>query len=149
LAGYDAGVGGGVLTFAPFIKDFHYTKAQQSKINSLTVGLEQLGSFVSGFIIYPLTNKFGRKYAIIGSAAVFMIGAMIETINTGSLGAWYTARFIAGLGMGGLSVVVPMYSAEMTPKEIRGRCGSFYQWLYTWGIFIAYWVDYVGDLKPI
>jgi MFS family permease len=149
LAGYDAGVAGGVLTFAPFIKDFHYVKVQQSKINSLTVGLEQLGSFVSCFIIYPLTNKFGRKYAIIGSTAVFMIGAMIQTINTGSLGAWYTARFIAGLGMGGLSVVVPMYSAEMTPKEIRGRCGSFYQWLYTWGILIAYWVDYVGDLKPI
>src|ERR1700712_3425157 len=30
----------------------------------------------------------------------------------------------------------------MVPKEIRGRCGSFYQWLYTWGIFLAYWVDY-------
>ena len=78
-----------------------------------------------------------------------MIGAMIQTINTGSLGAWYTARFIAGLGMGGLSVVMPMYSAEMTPKEIRGRCGSFYQWLYTWEILIAYWVDYIGNLKPI
>ena len=149
MAGYDAGVAGGVLTFAPFIKDFHYVKVQQSKINSLTVGLEQLGSFVSCFIIYPLTNKFGRKYAIIGSTAVFMIGAMIQTINTGSLGAWYTARFIAGLGMGGLSVVMPMYSAEMTPKEIRGRCGSFYQWLYTWEILIAYWVDYIGNLKPI
>jgi MFS family permease len=144
LAGYDAGVAGGVLTFAPFIKDFHYTKAHQSKINSLTVGLGQLGSFVSCFIIYPLTNKYGRKYAIIGSAAVFMLGALIQTINTGSLGAWYTARFISGLGMGGLSVVVPIYSAEMTPKEIRGRCGSFYQWLYTWGILIAYWVDYVN-----
>lgn len=52
---------------------------------------------------------------------------------------------MAGIGMGGLSVVVPMYSAEMmTPKEIRGRCGSFYQWMYTWGVFSAYWVDYVS-----
>jgi MFS family permease len=50
---------------------------------------------------------------------------------------------VAGLGMGGQSVVIPMYSAEMTPKEILGRCGSFYQWLYTWGVFTAYWVDYV------
>lgn len=106
------------------------------------MGLEQLGSFCAAIIIYPLTNKYGRKYAIMGSAAVFCVGVIIQTIDTGSLGAWYTARVIAGLGMGGMSVVVPMYSAEMTPKEIRGRCGSFYQWMYTWGIFLAYWVDY-------
>ena len=77
---------------------------------------------------------------------MFILGVIIEVINTRSLGAWYTGRFIAGLGMGGQSVVVPMYSAEMTPKEIRGRCGSFYQWLYTWGILVAYWVDYVSFL---
>lgn len=134
---------GGILTYKPFQEDFKYASGSVSKVNSLTVGLEQLGSFVACFIIYPLTNKYGRKYAIIGSSAVFILGAVIETVNTGSLGAWYTARFIAGLGMGGLSVVVPMYSAEMTPKEIRGRCGSFYQWMYTWGILTAYWVDYV------
>ncbi len=117
-----------------------------SKVNSFTVGLEQLGSFVAAFITYPLTNKYGRKYVIMGSAIVFIIGAILQTIDTGSLGAWYTGRIIAGLGMGGMSVVVPIYSAEMTPKEIRGRCGSFYQWLYTWGIFLAYWVDYVNPL---
>lgn len=71
-----------------------------------------------------------------------MLGAMLETIDTGSLGAWYFARMVAGFGMGGMSVIVPMYTAEMTPKEIRGRCGSFYQWLYTWGVFTAYWVTY-------
>jgi MFS family permease len=147
LAGYDSGVAGGILTYKPFQKDFKYTAGGVSKVNSLTVGLEQLGSFVACFIIYPLTNKYGRKYAIIGSSAVFILGAVIQTINTASLGAWYTARFIAGLGMGGMSVVVPMYSAEMTPKEIRGRCGSFYQWMYTWGILTAYWVDYVSPIS--
>ncbi|MCJ1314387.1 hypothetical protein MMC25_008069 [Agyrium rufum] len=150
LAGYDSGVAGGILTFKPFQANFNYTAKHVSKVNSLTVGLEQLGSFVSCFIIYPLTTRYGRKYAIIGSTAVFMIGALLQTISTHSLGAWYTARIIAGLGMGGLSVVVPMYSAEMTPKEIRGRCGSFYQWMYTWGIFTAYWVDYgVANSKSI
>lgn len=50
--------------------------------------------------------------------------------------------------MGGQSVVIPMYSAEMTPKEIRGRCGSFYQWMYAWGVFLAYWVDYGVQQNP-
>ena len=31
---------------------------------------------------------------------------------------------------------------QMVPKEIRGRCGSFYQWLYTIGILLSYWIDY-------
>lgn len=144
MAGYDSGVAGGILTFKTFENDFHYTAKHESKVNSLTVGLEQLGSFLAAIIIYPLTNKYGRKYCIMGSAAVFCLGAMIQTINTRALGAWYVGRIIAGLGMGGMSVVVPMYSAEMTPKEIRGRCGSFYQWMYTWGILVAYWVDYVS-----
>jgi MFS family permease len=144
LAGYDSGVAGGILTFKSFESDFKYSKGSQSEINSLTIGLEQLGSFISCFFVYPLTNKYGRKYAMMGSALVFIIGALIQTINTGSLGAWYFARIVAGIGMGGMSVVVPMYSAEMTPKEIRGRCGSFYQWMYTWGIFTAYWVNYVS-----
>lgn len=133
---------GGILTYKSFEKDLNYKTAGESEVNSLTVGLEQLGSFVAAIIVYPLTNKYGRKYVIIAATAVFCLGVVIETINTRSLGAWYTARFIAGLGMGGQSVVIPMYSAEMTPKEIRGRCGSFYQWMYTWGILLSYWVDY-------
>ncbi|RAK93744.1 MFS quinate transporter [Aspergillus costaricaensis CBS 115574] len=142
LAGYDSGIAGGILSYKTFEDDFRYTSGQESKVSSLTVGLEQLGSFVASLFAYYLTDKFGRKWVIIGSTAVFCIGVIIQVINTHSLGAWYAARIIAGIGMGGQSVVVPMYSAEMTPKEIRGRCGSFYQWLYTWGILAAYWIDY-------
>ena len=96
-------------------------------------------------VVYPITNKYGRKYTIIGSTVIFCIGVIIQVCPTKSLVAWYIGRIVAGIGMGGQSVVVPMYSAEMTPKEIRGRCGSFYQWLYTWGVFTAYWVDYVSN----
>ncbi|KAJ5629081.1 hypothetical protein N7490_011309 [Penicillium lividum] len=142
LSGYDAGIAGGILTFSSFESDFRYSSAHESKVSSLTVGLEQLGSFVAAAVVYPLTNKFGRKYVIISVTGIFCLGVIIQVINTHSLAAWYVGRIVAGLGMGGQSVVIPMYSAEMTPKEIRGRCGSFYQWMYAWGVFLAYWVDY-------
>ncbi|KAJ5724097.1 hypothetical protein N7488_002132 [Penicillium malachiteum] len=142
LSGYDSGIAGGILTFSSFETDFRYSSGHESKVSSLTVGLEQMGSFVAAACVYPITNKFGRKWTIIGSTGLFCIGVIIEVINTHSLAAWYVGRVIAGLGMGGQSVVIPMYSAEMTPKEIRGRCGSFYQWMYAWGVFLAYWVDY-------
>lgn len=132
------------MTYKSFERDFGYAASSESKVSSLTVGLEQLGSFIAALLVYPLTNRYGRKYAIVGSTALFVIGVIIQVINTRSLAAWYVGRIVSGLGMGGQSVVIPMYSAEMTPKEIRGRCGSFYQWLYAWGVFIAYWVDYVS-----
>lgn len=144
MSGYDAGIAGGILTFKSFESDFRYTSAHESKVSSLTVGLEQLGSFVAAACIYPITNRYGRKWTIIGATGVFCLGVIIQVINTHSLAAWYVGRIIAGLGMGAQSVVIPMYSAEMTPKEIRGRCGSFYQWMYAWGVFLAYWVDYVS-----
>lgn len=34
---------------------------------------------------------------------------------------------------------MPMFSSEMTPKEIRGQVGSFYQLFFTFGIFTSYW----------
>lgn len=140
LAGYDSGIAGGILTFKPFIADFKTGGA--SEVSSLTVGLEQLGSFLAAFATYPITNAIGRKWTIIGATTIFCVGVIIQVSPTRSLAGWYVGRIIAGIGMGGQSVVVPMYSAEMTPKEIRGRCGSFYQWMYTWGVFLAYWVDY-------
>lgn len=42
-----------------------------------------------------------------------------------------------------------MFSSEMVPKEIRGQVGSFYQLMFTMGIFTSYWIDYgvANDLE--
>ncbi|CAL5870288.1 uncharacterized protein PFLUO_LOCUS4523 [Penicillium psychrofluorescens] len=148
LSGYDSGIAGGILSYTSFENDFRYSAAHESKVSSLTVGLEQLGSFIAALCVYPITNKYGRKWTIIGATAIFCVGVIIQVINTHSLPAWYVGRVISGLGMGAQSVVIPMYSAEMTPKEIRGRCGSFYQWLYAWGVFLAYWINYGVAANP-
>jgi sugar porter (SP) family MFS transporter len=76
------------------------------------------------------------------SSFIFVIGAIIETVNTHSMAAFYVGRVVAGVGLGAASVVVPMFSSEMAPKEIRGRIGSFFQMFYTLGISTSYWVDY-------
>ena len=145
MAGYDSGVAGGVLTFKSFLADYHYKKTGSKKVNAFTVGFQQLGSFVACFLIFPFMSRFGRRLSIQLACVVFLIGVIIETVNTHSLSAWYVGRVIAGLGQGALCVVVPTYSAEMAPKEIRGRLGSLYQWQYTLGIFMSYWVDYVSN----
>jgi MFS family permease len=67
------------------------------------------------------------------SSAIFCIGAIIETINTHSMAAFYVGRVVAGMGLGAASVVVPMFNSEMAPKELRGQIGSFFQLFYTFG----------------
>lgn len=133
---------GGVLTFKSFENDYRYTAAQATRTNSLAVGLQQLGAFVACFLAWPLTDRLGRKKTLMLASLVFCIGALIQTINTHSLPAFYVARVIAGLGLGAATVVVPTFSSEMSPKELRGRIGSFFQWFYTFGIFTSYWIDY-------
>lgn len=84
---------------------------------------------------WPLIDRYGRRYSLMASSLVFCIGAAIQTINTGSLPAFYVARLVAGLGLGASTVVTPMFNSEMMPKEMRGQVGSFFQWFFA---FVSY-----------
>ena len=104
---------GGVLTLKSFETDFRYTKHQSTRVSSLAVSLQNLGAFVACFAIWPVTHRIGRKKSIAICSFVFCIGVIIQTVNTHSVAAFYVARVIAGLGLGGATVVVPMYNSEM------------------------------------
>lgn len=148
LAGYDSGVAGGVLTFKSFQSNFGYSsKADTTRVNALTVGLQLFGCFLSCFVAGSITERLGRRMGVWIFGAVFVLGVVLQTAPTNNLGAWYFARVVSGLGQGGLTVVIPIYTAEMAPTHIRGRLGSFYQWMYTLGIFTAYWIDYVSSMR--
>jgi MFS family permease len=81
-----------------------------------------------------MTNKLGRRKALMLSSTVFCIGAIIQTVDTHSMSAFYVGRVVAGVGLGSATVVVPMYSSEMVPKELRGQIGSFFQLMYTMSV---------------
>lgn len=142
LFGYDTGIIGGVLTLASFENSFRYTKATSTTVNSLSVGLQSAGAFVACLLVFPLSDYIGRKKTMMICSSIFCLGALIQVIDTHSLAAFYVARVIAGVGIGGASVVIPTYCSEMAPPEIRGRLGSFWQWMFTWGVFTSYWLDY-------
>ncbi|KAG6908544.1 hypothetical protein DXG01_004177 [Tephrocybe rancida] len=62
------------------------------------------------------------------------------------LGAWagvlMTGRFVTGLGVGSLSMAVPLYNAEIAPPEVRGSLVALQQLAITFGIMISFWIDY-------
>lgn len=142
LFAYDTGVVGGVLSLQSFQNDFRITKANQSSVSSNATSLLQAGAFFSCFFVWPFTSRFGRRWSIALASLIFNVGGVIQVINTHSLAAFYVARVISGIGVGMATVIIPMYSAEMAPKQIRGQLGSMFQFFFTLGVMTSYWVDY-------
>ncbi|RHZ66530.1 sugar porter family MFS transporter [Aspergillus thermomutatus] len=139
---------GGVLTFESFEHDFRYSAADKTRVSSIAVGIQQAGALVGCFAVWPVTNRWGRRPAMMACSAIFCAGVILEVINSHSLALFYVGRVICGLGIGGSATVIPIYMAEMSPKETRARLGSCYQFTYTIGILVSYWVDYAVKFMP-
>lgn len=143
---------GGVLTFKSFHSDFRfgeYGPSSETTVSAISVGTQQIGAFIGCFAIWPINNGYGRRMAMGVCSLVFCTGVVLELLNLHSLALFYTGRVIAGMGVGGSSSVIPTYLSEMAPKELRGQLGSCFQFMFTIGIFISYWIDYaVGFMPP-
>ncbi|KAF5624326.1 quinate transport [Fusarium sp. NRRL 52700] len=146
LFAYDTAIVGGILTFPSFQRDFRYTNRDKANVGSLSTSLLQAGAFFSCFFIWPFTARFGRRWSLVLASAIFNVGAVVQTINTHHLAGFYIARFVSGVGVGIATVIVPMYSAEMAPKNIRGMLGSMFQCFFTLGVMTSYWVDYAASI---
>jgi MFS family permease len=48
----------------------------------------------------------------------------------------------SGMGVGSLSMIVPMYNAEVAPPEVRGSLIALQQLAICFGIMISFWIDY-------
>ncbi|PNY27413.1 High-affinity glucose transporter [Tolypocladium capitatum] len=106
-----------------------------------------LGAIVSG----PLSDRLGRKYAIMVGCIVWVIGSTIICASQ-NIGMLIAGRIINGVCVGIESAQVPVYIAEISPPSKRGRFIGMQQWAITWGILIMYYISYgcsfIGDETP-
>lgn len=91
------------------------------------------GSIVAGFI----SDYFGRKKAIGLFAILFFVGFIYGGLAH-DIFDLFAARFIVGIGMGIASVTTPLYLAETSPHETRGKYVSLNQLVITIGILCGY-----------
>jgi MFS family permease len=61
--------------------------------------------------------------------------------NSGGPSNILGGRFIIGLGIGSLSMIVPMYNAEVAPPEVRGSLVALQQLAIVFGIMVSFWID--------
>lgn len=135
LYGFDIGIIAGALVFLKH--DLAISSNQASLIVAAVLGGGSLATLISG----PFADRFGRRLSINVSAIVFIIGTII-LIYSSSFVHVMTGRLIQGIGVGIITIVVPLYVAETTPSKFRGRSVTLFQLCLTFGILVGYLVNY-------
>ncbi|KIW78343.1 hypothetical protein Z517_08178 [Fonsecaea pedrosoi CBS 271.37] len=140
---YDLAFFGGTLALPSFKKDFGLLDKSTSEINDLSSNLIitfQAGAILGSLIAVPLIETVGRRNSILVSASVYLIGPVCQMIGT--VHAFYAGRFIAGLGVGPLTVACPLYISEIAPAGLRGQLIAIYDIIFQTGSVIGFWVNY-------
>ncbi|OLL26298.1 Hexose transporter 2 [Neolecta irregularis DAH-3] len=108
----------------------------------IIVGAFSVGTFLGCMIGGPSADRLGRRKALILWSAIYAVGVVIQFF---SVDKWFQiaiGRFVSGLGVGSLSVLVPLYTSELAPKKIRGILVATLQLTFTFGIFLSYIVNW-------
>ncbi|EIW87244.1 general substrate transporter [Coniophora puteana RWD-64-598 SS2] len=145
LFGYDIGVISGCLIMPDFQRRFGTVVDGQPTLSSsrqsIITSLLSAGTFVGSLCQAFTSDSMGRRGSILLWSGIFTIGVIIQTATTYSLAQITIGRFIAGLGVGALSAIVPLYNGETSPKAIRGMMIVLYQFQIIIGIFVSYVID--------
>ncbi len=135
MFGFDVGIISGAI---PFIQPyFGWDELQLGwGVSSILVGAI-LGAFGTG----TLTERYGRKSLLISVALFFAISCAGMALAKTAL-SFIAFRVLGGLAVGSVSVLSPMYVAEVAPSKIRGTLVTIYQLAITLGILVSYMVNY-------
>nr|WP_296780611.1 sugar porter family MFS transporter [Rhodococcus sp. (in: high G+C Gram-positive bacteria)] len=136
LFGYDTGVVNGALK--PMKEDLGLTPFTEGFVVSALVIGAAFGALIGG----RLSDRFGRRHNILMLAGVFALGTLgcVLSPTWETLGAF---RFVLGLAVGGASVTVPVYLAEVAPFEKRGSLVTRNEVMIVSGQFAAFVINAV------
>jgi sugar porter (SP) family MFS transporter len=136
LMGFDASVISGVVTFIE--SDFDLNKLQLGwAVASLTL-TATAGMMFAG----PLSDRLGRRPVLMIAAVIFALSALASGLAPGYV-TLVAARMLGGFAVGAALIVAPMYIAEISPAELRGRTVSFNQLNIVIGISAAFFSNYL------
>jgi MFS family permease len=104
-----------------------------------------------------MADRFGRKMTVFVGACVSTLGCALQA-GAVTIAMMIAGRFIAGVAVGLLSAIVPMYSvclsfvypetvlirqqSELAVARDRGKLSGLLQFMLSWGFFAAQWIGY-------
>jgi sugar porter (SP) family MFS transporter len=136
LFGFDTAVIAG--TTHALTQTFHLSAAALG----MTVSAALLGTILGSMLAGIPGDKIGRRDSLRLLAVLYLVSALgcAFAFNWSALVFF---RFIGGLGIGGSSVLGPMYIAEVAPAKWRGRLVGLFQFNIVFGILLAYFSNYI------
>ena len=132
LFGYDWVVIGGAKPFY----ELYFGISDSPLMQGVAMSTALVGCLVGAMVAGSAADKFGRKPLLMLSAVLFTVSA-VATGLFNDFTLFNIARFIGGVGIGVASALSPMYIAEVSPTEIRGRMVSLNQMTIVLGILAA------------
>ncbi|KAK3680069.1 high affinity glucose transporter [Recurvomyces mirabilis] len=145
LFGFDISSMSAIIATQPYLCYFNQgdvpctgpTSNVQGGITASMAGGSWLASLCSGFV----SDRFGRKRAIMLGAVIWVIGCIIVSASQ-NIAMLIVGRVINGFCVGICSAQVPVYISEIAPPSKRGRLVGAQQWAITWGIMIMFFISY-------
>ncbi len=136
LFGFDISVISGAI---PFLKPVFNLSGSSL---GWAVSSALIGCIFGPFIAGRPSDRFGRRNMLV-LCAVFLGVSAVGSGLAQSLTSFFIYRFIGGLGVGMASTLSPVYIAEVSPADIRGKFVSLNQLTIVIGILIAYFTNYL------
>eukprot|EP00727_Mastigamoeba_balamuthi_P011813 m51a1_g7254 hypothetical protein (494) ;mRNA; f:153227-155216 len=122
-------------------------KSGNSVLKGIVVSAILVGALISALVSGRLADRFGRNLTNLCAEGVFFVGALICAF---SVNVWMlvAGRFILGLGVGCVSVVVSLIITEIAPQKIRGQIATLNQLSICTGIFLSFVLGTVFGFIP-
>ncbi len=105
------------------------------------VAILEVGAFISSLLVGRIGDVLGRRKTILYGSLIFVVGGALQTFANG-IHMMLLGRIIAGLGVGTLSTIVPVYQSEISPPHNRGKMGCIEFTGNISGYAVSVWVDY-------
>ncbi|WP_445957031.1 sugar porter family MFS transporter [Yeosuana sp.] len=135
LFGFDAGIISGVMSYAG--PEFNLSEGQVGWVVSSPSFAAMLAMLFSG----RLSDMIGRKKILLVVAFLYAVSALFSAYAT-SYEMLYIARMVGGLAFGAALVLAPMYIAEVSTAENRGKLVAIQQLNIVLGFFVAFLSNY-------
>lgn len=103
---------------------------------ALVVSILTLGGLIGALSAPFFSDHYGRRLTLFGTNVLLGAGSLWATLSS----TWtdmMIGRFLSGLGIGVVVVVVPAYIAECVPPARRGLFGAMNQLCVVIGIMVA------------
>ena len=132
LFGYDWVVIGGAKPFY----ELYFGIGESPLMQGVAMTTALVGCLAGAMVAGAAADRYGRKPLLTVAAMLFTVSA-IATGMFNDFTLFNVARFVGGIGIGVASALSPVYIAEVSPKEIRGRMVSMNQMAIVIGILAA------------